>query len=174
MGPPIRASTRGVVFSIFPFIKRFNYDKVIKYMSVSNFANKTFSNIFAISKIFIVIFTLYVLVFGFFQFGFGSSINGKVANCPFSNHSMSICKMNPIEHIQEWQNMLLSLPIRETTPTLLFFLFFGLLGMLMWRNSFSHIEIKNLYTSFFSRYNFHIQDPIKHAFSRGILNPKLF
>ena len=143
-------------------------------MSLGNFVNSTYSKIFKIGKIFVVAITLYILIFGFFQFSTGSSLNSKTMNCPFSNHSMSICKMNPIEHIQEWQSMFTSLPAKDAISIFFVYLLLAIVGTLMWQGSFRHIEIKSFYSRFFSRYCFHIEDPIKKAFSKGLLNPKLF
>ncbi|MFZ2556053.1 MAG: hypothetical protein WAX57_04395, partial [Minisyncoccia bacterium] len=53
----------------------------------------------------IVLAVFTVLIFGISFFGMGMDTMSPTANCPFGGHSMSICKMNPMEHIQEWQSM---------------------------------------------------------------------
>lgn len=122
----------------------------------------------------VVLATLWILFFGFSQFGMGMDMSGQMVNCPFSGHSMSICKMNPMEHIEEWQSMFASLPVKDTLS--IFFvllLFIALRNLLPW-HKFSLPEIKYLHTKYLFRGNFYISNPLKEAFSRGILNPKLF
>lgn len=114
---------------------------------------------------------LCVLLFSMFHFKIVQHIKGQLSNCPFAIAHSSICGIYPVEHLQEWQNMLTSLPVKDITPILATLL---LVGTLTWISYFSLIEIIYLYTSHFSRYNFHIYDPLKEAFSDGILNPKLF
>lgn len=122
----------------------------------------------------VITFTLYVILFGFSQFGMGIDMNGQMVNCPFSNHSMSICKMSPMEHIGEWQSMFTSLPLKDTLSIIFTLLLFIAIRNLLPRYRFSLPEIKYLYTKYLFRSNFHIYNPLKEAFSRGILNPKLF
>jgi hypothetical protein len=113
-----------------------------------------------------------VILFGFSQFGMGS--NGQNVNCPFSGHSMSICNMNITEHIQEWQAMFASLPAKDIIATLFaLFLLIALRKFLPFK-TFSFPEIKKVHTYFLLKDRFQIFDPLKEAFSRGILNPKLF
>jgi hypothetical protein len=123
----------------------------------------------------VVLATLWILFFGFSQFGMGMSMdmNGQI-NCPFSGHSMSICKMNPMEHIEEWQSMFASLPVKDALSILFTLILFIAVRKLIPWHKFSLLEIKYLYTKYLFRNNFHIHYPLKEAFSRGILNPKLF
>lgn len=120
----------------------------------------------------VITFTLYVILFGFSQFGMGA--NGQAVKCPFSGHSMSICNLNITEHIQEWQAMFTTLPSKDAIAILFaLFLFVALQKLTPWK-TFSFPEIKNVHTYFLLKDRFHIFDPLKDAFSRGILNPKLF
>ncbi len=122
----------------------------------------------------VVLATLWILFFGFSQFGAGLDMSGKMINCPFSGHSMSICKMNPMEHIQEWQNMFTSLPIKSSLSILFaLFLFLVIRRLVPW-HKFSLPEIKYQYTKYLFKSNFHVLNPLKEAFSKGLLNPKLF
>lgn len=134
---------------------------------------------FKVPKIIIIavaILTLYVLFFGFFQFDTGMGQNGRTVNCPFSNHSMSICKMNPLEHLQEWQDMFTTLPTRDTLTFLAVFLFvLALLGLKFFRKfSLYDQYYARSYINLFYFKRFFIPHPLKIAFSRGILNPKTF
>lgn len=125
------------------------------------------------AKVLIVLGTLLLLLFGFSSFGLGMDMNGQI-NCPFSGHSMSICKMNPMEHIEEWQSMFASIPVKNTLSILFTLLLFIAIRNLVPWHKFSLPEIKYLYTKYLFRSNFHTYHPLKEAFSRGILNPKLF
>lgn len=127
-----------------------------------------------IIKLPIIFSALLLLLFGFSQFGMGMDMSGQMINCPFSGHSMSICKMNPMEHIEEWQSMFASLPVKDTLSILFTLLLFIAIRKLLPWHKFSLPEIKYLHTKYLFRGNFHISNPLKEAFSGGILNPKLF
>ncbi len=134
---------------------------------------------FKVPKIIVMVvslITLYVIFFGFFQFDMGMDKNGKMVNCPFSNHSMSICKMNPLEHLQEWQSMFTTLPARDVLPLLsALIVLLALLGLKFLGKSFLYNQPQSeiLAGLLYSRSIF-IPHPLKIAFSRGILNPKTF
>jgi len=121
---------------------------------------------------FIAIAFLLVGVFGMSQIG--ANVNGTNMKCPFANHSESLCKMNPMEHLQEWQSMFTTLPIKNTIFSLLYVLL-ALLGLRFFRN-FSLIDIPQpkRHINFYYLRDFFIRNPIKEAFSSGILNPKIF
>lgn len=98
-----------------------------------------------------------------------------LVDCPFVfGHSMAICEMNPMEHLQEWQSMFTMLPSQNVLLAL-----FALLALLLARKFHSTFSIpeppltprsnRPVYTQ-----SFQIFDPLKEAFSSGILNPKLF
>lgn len=126
-----------------------------------------------LAKFSIVLFTIWILVFGLYQFGLNMNAGGRLVTCPFSGHSMSICKMNPMEHLQEWQNMFVADPN---------------LGILLLSLVFSLLLIFFLYTKYHKRpdssvfykkshFNFHtkpIFNILQESFSNGILNPKTF
>lgn len=128
-----------------------------------------------ITQSLLVLFFLYFTVFTVSQFGLGLDVGGQI-NCPLMpGHSMVICQMNPIEHIQEWQTMFTVLPAKEAS-VLLFILFILLaFRILPWHKQ----RINTLFQSF-SQFrflpfnNFQIIPPLQEALSKGILNPKLF
>lgn len=127
-----------------------------------------------IAKLALISSVLWVMLLGFSQSAIGAATNNQMDNCPFSGHSMSICKTNPIEHIEEWQSMFASIPAKDAISIL-----FVLLACLAIRNAvsrykFSLVEIGRLYAKHLFRNDFNILNPTKEAFSRGILNPKLF
>lgn len=126
-----------------------------------------------IIKFILVIAVFWVLLFGLFQMDMSMNTMDGQANCPFASHSMSICQMNPLEHIAEWQSMFTMLPVQN-----LLSLLFALFALLViskftdWgkflRAKPSRLSLKNqtLYRQIFN--------PLQEAYSRGILNPKLF
>ncbi len=120
------------------------------------------------------IIAIYVSFFGLYQLGM--DMNGEIVNCPFSNHSMSICKMNPLEHIEEWRSMFTTLPAKDALPLLSLLL--GMLSLvgLKFFGKFSLYDPSQQegQESLFYLRNFYIPHPLKESFSRGILNPKTF
>lgn len=124
-------------------------------------------------KFSVIICTIWILIFGFFQLEFGMNVNKSMANCPFNAHSEAMCQMNPMEHIQEWQNAFTVLPTKNIVSMFLFILAFILIGRFAFSNRFlvqksSFLFLKNIINSF------RIFNPLKDAFSNGILNPKIF
>ena len=115
---------------------------------------------------------LWMALFGLSQMS--ANMNGEMINCPFSDHSMSICKMNPLEHIQEWQSMFTTLPVKDAVSFISLLLVIIALTTLSFWNRFSIPDIRYLHTRLLYKKNFHIPNPLEEAFSQGILNPKLF
>lgn len=132
-----------------------------------------FLRVFKIAKVLMVLGTLLLLLFGFSSFGLGMDMNGQI-NCPFTGHSMSICKMNPMEHIEEWQNMFTTLPAKDTLS-----IFFVLVALLALRKliPWGKVLLPQLLHKYFRLPvldNFQIIHPLQEALAKGILNPKLF
>lgn len=125
-------------------------------------------------KFIVIICTTWILIFGFFQLESGMlNINKSETNCPFSAHSEAMCQMNPMEHFQEWQNAFTVLPTKNIVSMFLFILTFILIGRFAFSNRFlvqksSFLFLINIINSF------RIFNPLKDAFSNGILNPKIF
>lgn len=115
---------------------------------------------------------LWMALFGLSQMS--ADMNGGMMNCPFSDHSMSICKMNPLEHIEEWQSMFTTLPAKDIISIISLLLVVIALTTLSFWGRFSIPDIRYLHTRLFSKKKFHIPNPLEEAFSQGILNPKLF
>lgn len=132
------------------------------------------SKIFKILTFAIVGLTLFTVFFGLSHFGMSGHYGPKMVNCPFMPGHSSICKMSPMEHIQAWQNMFTVLPAKEALS--LVFSLLALLALLGVREIFytSNPPLSNLYRNFFLKNRISIPNPLKEAFSSGILNPKLF
>jgi hypothetical protein len=127
-----------------------------------------------IGKFSLVLGVLWMLLFGFSQFGMNMDMSGgSTAKCPFSGHSMSICNMNPLEHIQELQSMFTTLPSKSDTLLLLSILLASLiLGKLSLLKRFFVPKIQHLKTKISFENNFHIPNPLKSIFSEGIIGSR--
>lgn len=125
-------------------------------------------------KIFLVLSVFWMLLFGLFAVG--GDVADPTQKCPFSNHSMVICQMNPTEHIQEWQSMFTMLPVQSAALALLaLFAFFVICKFKLWnRVSLPDPALVHSQRHRIRSADFHIFDPLKDAFSNGILNPKVF
>ena len=124
-------------------------------------------------KLIITISVFTALFFGITGFGLGMDMMSPTANCPFGGHSMSICKMNTVEHIQELQSMFTMLPAKNT---LALFLFLALFALYKLRHTLSIPKLSQVDSSV-NRFYIHrprIIDSLEDAFSSGILNPKIF
>ncbi len=120
---------------------------------------------------------LWIMFFGLSKFGMGMDMDGTMVNCPFGGHSMSICKMNPMEHIQEWQSMFTTLPAKDALSSLLTILLalLALLGLSFFKKFSLHDQPwPEVYINPFYLRRSQIFNPLKEAFSNGILNPKIF
>jgi hypothetical protein len=129
-----------------------------------------------IIKVPIVLAVFTVLLFGIFGFGLGMDMNSPTANCPFDGHSMSICKMNPMEHIQEWQSMFTMIPTKDALSFLSVLLaLLALLAIGAWKKFSIHDQPwPEIYIDPFYLRKYQIFNPLQEAFSNGILNPKIF
>jgi hypothetical protein len=126
-------------------------------------------------KIPLILSVSWIFIFGSFQIGMDMTMDGK-AYCPFGGHSMVICQMNPLEHIQEWQSMFTTLPAKDMIS--IFSAFLSLLALLALRFLNTPFLFKKSrlekYANIFYLNRAPIFNPLQEAFSRGILNPKLF
>lgn len=125
-----------------------------------------------LTKLVLMMSILWVLLFGLFQFATGMDMTKPMVNCPFSSHSMSICKMNPLEHIQEWQSMFTTLPTKDVLFLLFIILASVVLSRIKFWNKFSMPEPPLLYSLLASSSK--IFHPLKLAYALGILNTKVF
>lgn len=136
----------------------------------------SFRRIQNLIKVPLVLVVFWMLLFGLLQINmYMSTMDGK-ANCPFSGHSIVICQMNPMEHIQEWQSMFTTLPTKNALSilsVLLSLLVLLVLGFLNTTYSFKKPRLEQYVNPFYLN-RVPIFNPLKEAFSRGILNPKLF
>lgn len=134
----------------------------------------SFRKIQNLIKIPLVLIVFWMLLFGLSQMSMSMSTMDSKANCPFGGHSMAICQLNPMEHIQEWQSMFTMLPAQNIL--LLLFALFAFLFIRKFHSKFSIPEPPLTLPGDRLSYSqsFQIFDPLKEAFSSGILNPKVF
>ena len=129
-------------------------------------------------KFLIAFVAIAMLLFGFSGFGMmGMDMSNPMVNCPFAGHSMSICKMNPMEHIQEWQSTFTTLPAKDTLSSLISILLalLALFGLRFFKKFSLHNQPwPEVYINPFYLRKHQIFDPLREAFSNGILNPKIF
>lgn len=99
--------------------------------------------------------------------------DGIMQPCPFMDNTASICNMTPLEHVSQWQQMFTTTLQDSVTTALLLLLF--LIVVFAFVNALPRPKRPPERQSF-SRYRYRerIFDPLRWAFSRGILNPKLY
>lgn len=107
-----------------------------------------------------------------FPYGLMTDAGGKMLNCPFSPGHSSICKDTPLEHIQEWQSVFTVLPDKGVLVSALLLLGLLLLGGV--RNILTPVSKNPNFLYKPRRLQLSIFDPLKEAFSSGILNPKIY
>jgi hypothetical protein len=127
-----------------------------------------------IGKFSLVLGVLWMLLFGFSQFGMNMDMSGgSTAKCPFSGHSMSICNMNPLEHIQELQSMFTTLPAKDAIGLFLAVLLtFLAINKLSFLKRFFIPQIKYVKIRISFGNNFHIPNPFQSIFSDGIIGSR--
>ncbi len=95
---------------------------------------------------------------------------GMMHNCPFMGVP-ALCDMSPLAHLTEWQSMFTT-TVQQMTVLSLFLLFAFAIAWHFVRDLYvpKRVEI------FIPRYREteRIFDPIKLAFARGIIHPKVF
>ena len=103
----------------------------------------------------------------------GMSIDGRMVNCIFMEGG---CNMTLSEHMNIWQQMFAAMTTKVFSLN-----FFVLIALLWFTLVYSLANVYPiLFQDFIYQYRFRkkislsIFDPIKEAFSRGILNPKIY
>lgn len=118
----------------------------------------------------IVIVFLMVSVGGVLSMGM-TMHDGKMENCPFMGVT-SICKMDVFEHLATWQNMFSSIPQQLTTFALLLLLSLFLLARFL--DDFLRHKRSLTRPVFYRFREVEIFDPLRLAFARGLIHPKIF
>lgn len=129
-----------------------------------------------ITTIILSVLVLWMLLFGLSQMIIDMNMMDAKANCPFGGHSIALCQMNPMEHIQEWQSMFTILPAKNylsLSSALLVFLVLLALGSIKTFTEFNQSRF-NSRTHYFYLNRFALFNQLRELFSSGILNPKIF
>lgn len=102
--------------------------------------------------------------------------NAEQSACPFMPGHPSMCTMSAMEHLQALQGMFTTLPAQDTLAAL--FALMALFAVLRLRPLHKHLLSRRLrpesYANPFYLTDVFIPNPLKEAFSSGILNPKTF
>ncbi len=121
---------------------------------------------------------LLVAFFGASQsMGMEEQNDGKMSGCVFSG-KVEICTMTFSEHISHWQNIFTTTaPQNALTLALLILLAVVFIVVATFKRNL--LLLSNYYTTRWRLYirnnpELSLFDPIKEAFSQGILNPKIY
>ena len=128
-------------------------------------------------KTFVALAVVILILYGSFglpHFGMSSSMgmNGEMGPCPFMP-SVAICNMTPLQHIAAAQSILTATP--QERSNLLFMLllaFAALITASFYRRILWPPLVPVSLT--FVKYPAFAQSSLQEAYSRGILNPKIF
>lgn len=113
---------------------------------------------------------LTMTVGGFYTAEMMTMDGGMMHNCPFMGVP-ALCNMTPLAHLAEWQNMFSTTVQQMTLISLLLLLAFAVVWHFV-RDLF----VPKRTEVFIPRYREaeHIFDPLKLAFARGLIHPKVF
>lgn len=94
--------------------------------------------------------------------------------CPFSTGVSTLCSMTPLEHIETWQGMFAAIPVNDMFTIFLLLVVTVVIAPMFSRFSTDFLGVQlQKYQLAYVR-SFVIPRPLHKAFSRGILNPKIF
>lgn len=131
-------------------------------------------SVFNLIKSSIILLTVWILVFGLSQLSVSAEFENT--NCILApGHSSAVCRMNPLEHIQEWQNMFTAIP--NPGNILLLSLILSLfLIIFRFTKYLNYLNEPDFYKKilFIPQKTKPIINFLEEAFSNGILNPKIF
>ena len=104
--------------------------------------------------------------------------DGTMSGCLFDGQA-EICPMTIAEHLSRWQGMFTAIP--QKTDVLVQFLLLALAFVLI-ASAFRQRLLLLLSAQFSDRWRFYLKqnphiplfDPLREAFSQGILNPKIY
>lgn len=133
-------------------------------------------------------FTIFLLAFGLFAFValsiFGlwhmsdmeANKDGNMEGCIFTGKTM-LCKMGIVEHISLWQGMFTAVPQESLMLLALLILLVAVIFVIKNILAPSHLSSSEVLTRrLYSKEhpNLLLFNPLKEAFSQGILNPKIY
>ena len=102
------------------------------------------------------------------------SMDADMSGCPLMAQSASLCRMSPIEHLALWQRLFSALPQRALLLVVVGFL----LSAFLPRRAESMLTTRELGAPYQAYQRSVLTvislDPLKSAFSQGILHPKIY
>lgn len=118
-----------------------------------------------------------VLLFGVFQLGLMIRTEVETGYCLFSQAHETLCEMSPLDHVQAWQSLFVSIPAPSFALLLaIIAAFFSLIGISAIRLISLLGTLQPAYLGVGSPHTRSIPtfDRLREAFSRGILNSKTY
>ena len=143
-------------------------------MSDMNRVGKNLRNILLLSTLIAFFFVGFL---GIFHFDMDMTSDGQMSSGCFMPGMSTICQMDPIEHIAEWQSLFTAVPSQSDILTFLLALLTLVLGALF---LYSHQGITPPRTLvpqsqfLYSKRHIPIVNSLQEAFSNGILHPRLY
>ncbi|MDZ4260292.1 MAG: hypothetical protein U1A25_01380 [Candidatus Sungbacteria bacterium] len=110
------------------------------------------------------------------SFGMEMKDDGTMSGCLFTGMD-EVCTMTFTQHRTAWQNMFSSIPVKSIILSLLALVFSLLLfaGFLKQYGMWARKRMESLQKLYFIHHpNLFLFNPLQEAFSRGILNPKIY
>lgn len=144
---------------------------------IMNLVSRKFTTFFAILSLFVF---LSVLLFGISHtFGMEMRENGTMGSCLFDGNA-EICPMTFFEHLVRWQGMFTAIPEKADFLTALLILISSVGAFFLFNLRRRWLLL--LFNRLSDRWQFYLkQNPylpffnhLRKAFSRGILNPKIY
>ena len=96
--------------------------------------------------------------------------DGAMGGCPYMGVA-ALCNMSPLEHLSEWQLMITTTAQQFAVASLLL-----LLALAVLWHVFEYLFVPKSADTFVPKYRDReiIFDPLRLAFARGIIHPKVF
>lgn len=118
---------------------------------------------------------LAVVIFGPAHTGMAMNDDGIMSNCPYLGIT-ALCKMQPLEHVVAWQNMLVMLPVKTMAlfASVLLLAFVALFVFLQQRRNGEVWRARPSQQKHRRRFIVGIKDTLQEQFSNGILHTKIF
>lgn len=96
--------------------------------------------------------------------------DGAMHNCPYMGVA-ALCNMSPLEHLSEWQSMFTTTPQQFGPAALLLLLALALVWHFV--GSLLPLQPKKVFV-YRHKYRERVFDPLRLAFARGLIHPKIF
>lgn len=128
-----------------------------------------------ISALLVILFFVFINVFGVNAAMNHVGKNGQMGNCPFMGEMTAVCSMSVTEHLSKWVQSFLTIPAKSYAAVLLALLIYSVFAATIKsiKEKYNSSFIKNrtvsdtqLYPKLFTH--------LRAAFSRGILHSRIY